>query len=46
MVLVGVYVGKAAYMSPETPDMVEGGHGTDADATIVPAPAPPVCHEE
>lgn len=48
MVPVGVYVGRAAYMSPETPDMVLGGHGKDEveAANIVPAPTPPVCHEE
>jgi hypothetical protein len=48
MVLVGVYVGRAAYMSPATPDRVAGGHGKEADTlgAIVPAPAPPVCHEE
>lgn len=45
---VGVYVGRAAYKSPATPDSVAGGHGKDADTLggIVPAPAPPVCHAE
>jgi len=46
MVPVGVYVGRAAYVTPEIPDMVAGGHGKEADTAIVPAPAPPVCHAE
>jgi len=45
---VGVYVGRSAYTATPRSDKVVGGHGKDADTAgaIVPAPAPPVCHDE